>query len=206
LDSFFTLNRESQSEIKIKGSRFLGYAKPVADRNEAEFTIREASKKYYDATHHCFAYCIGSGDRAVYRYSDGGEPSGTAGKPILEAIHGRSLTNVVCMVIRYFGGTKLGTGGLFRAYTKCAGITLDQGGKKEKYSTVHIELTFDYNVTGTIMSTLSKFDCRILKTTYSDETHLSCSIRTSQTSQFERTLRDLTGGRIKIQREGVTNR
>lgn len=203
IDSFYTLNKECKGEIKVKGSRFYGYAKSVNTKNEALTLVHTVSRKLHNATHHCYGYRIGLGDHTITRCSDAGEPSGTAGKPILEAISGRLLTNVICVVVRYFGGTKLGKGGLIRAYHQCACITLDRGGKRKEFLTIQLKLLFDYNDTGIVMSTISRFEGNVLETQYNHEIALFCSIRVSQQAEFVRTLRDLTGGKIKILKEEV---
>ncbi|MBQ1459199.1 YigZ family protein [Butyrivibrio fibrisolvens] len=106
-------------EIEIKKSRFIGQAYPIQSAQDAETIIKSVEKKYWDARHNCYAYILGEGSE-VQRFSDNGEPSGTAGKPILEVLQGAGLTNTLIIVTRYFGGTLLGTGGLVRAYTQAS--------------------------------------------------------------------------------------
>ena len=108
-----------EEEIEIKKSRFIGQAYPIESASDAEEIIKTVEKKYWDARHNCYAYILGEGSE-VQRFSDNGEPSGTAGKPILEALQGAGLTNTLIIVTRYFGGTLLGTGGLVRAYTQAS--------------------------------------------------------------------------------------
>ena len=116
-DYYLTIQETSGAEIKIKGSRFIGIISPVADKVNAEKILIEIRKEFRNATHNCFAYRINSQE---FRYSDDGEPSGTAGRPILSMIDKYQLQRVVLVVTRYFGGTKLGTGGLIRAYSQSA--------------------------------------------------------------------------------------
>ncbi|SEQ10981.1 YigZ family protein [Butyrivibrio sp. TB] len=108
-----------EEEIEIKKSRFIGQAYPIESASDAEEIIKTVEKKYWDARHNCYAYILGEGSE-VQRFSDNGEPSGTAGKPILEVLQGAGLTNTLIIVTRYFGGTLLGTGGLVRAYTQAS--------------------------------------------------------------------------------------
>ena len=123
-DTYLTIGGYARAEIKIKGSRFIAEAMPVARVEAAEKEIAAVCKREFNATHHCTAYRIGpNGD--VFRYNDDGEPSGTAGIPILRQIDGRSLTDTLVVVTRYFGGTKLGTGGLIRAYGDAARQVLE---------------------------------------------------------------------------------
>ena len=202
-DSYTTLKGKTSSEIKVKGSRFIGYATTIRDKQEAESFIGKISRKHHDATHNCFAYRIGIGDRAVFRYSDDGEPSGTAGKPILEAIDGRELAHTVCVVTRYFGGTKLGTGGLARAYGECAAVTLDQGDKIKKYLTHTVRIAFEYDLTGVIMGLVSEYECKIESTHYKTDTDMTLIVRLSLLERFRQALIDATAGKVKILGEEV---
>lgn len=201
MDVYYTLGKGSSREIKVKGSRFIGYAKSVNSKDEAETFISEISRKHRDATHNCYAYRMGRSDSSVFRYDDAGEPAGTAGRSILNAIDGRDLTNVVCVVTRYFGGTKLGTGGLAKAYGECATGTLDKGGKIERFSTVVCRVVFDYDLTGIIMNLMSRYSCRINETVYGEKTELVFNIRQSQADAFERDVLNRTNGQISMVRE-----
>ncbi|NQT26003.1 YigZ family protein [candidate division KSB1 bacterium] len=198
-DSYLTLDKSAHTEIKIKGSRFIGFVSPAKDKQEAEQIISERSKTYYDATHNCYAYVIGLDPSIQFRYNDDGEPSGTAGKPILDMIQGRNLTQVVCVVTRYFGGTKLGTGGLVRAYGQCARETLDASRIVEQFQMKRISLRFPYDLTGSVMTILSKYHATIQTTQYGDETELAVDVRISHCSILTETLQENTGGRILIQ-------
>jgi len=202
-DSYTTLKGMTSSEIKVKGSRFIGYATTAGDKQEAESFIGEISRKHHDATHNCFVYRIGIGDRAIFRYSDDGEPSGTAGKPILEAIDGRELTHIVCVVTRYFGGTKRGTGGLARAYGECAAKTLDRGDKIKKYITQPLRIVYEYDLTGVVMGLVSDYDCKIESTHYKTDTEMTLSVRLSLLERFRQALIDATAGKVKILGEEV---
>lgn len=122
---FQTLASEAESKLTVKGSKFLGFARPVGSTEDIERILLELKKRYYDASHHCYAWQLGTGGETRFRCSDDGEPSGTAGKPIHAAITRRDLTDVLVVSVRYFGGTKLGTGGLARAYGQSASDTLD---------------------------------------------------------------------------------
>ena len=126
VDSYLTLKSPSEHEIKIKASRFIALGFPVPDESSAMTILESVRKKEFAATHHCYAYVVGL-DKEQFKYSDDGEPSGTAGRPIYQTIMGRNLKNVIVIVVRYFGGTKLGTGGLARAY---AASRLAPGGSR----------------------------------------------------------------------------
>jgi uncharacterized YigZ family protein len=130
-DSYLALEAEGRAEIREKASRFLAFAFPVDSPEEGASAIERLERRYHDATHVAFAWKIGTGHGVVTRASDAGEPAGTAGRPIASAIESSGLTNVCVAVVRYFGGTKLGTGGLARAYREAAASALTQGGRKE---------------------------------------------------------------------------
>ena len=203
-DVYYSIEGETSRELKVKGSRFMGYALPAHDRQQAESFVQEISRKHYDASHHCFAYRLGVEDPFVFRYGDGGEPSGTGGKPILEAIHSRSLTCIVCVVARYFGGTKLGTGGLARAYGHCAAITLDAGNKVKRYVMEAIRIAFAYDLTGVVMNLIASDECQIINTRYDSEVEMNLRVRRSHTDPLQQKLINATSGRVKIFRGEVT--
>ena len=205
-DRYFTLRVRASREMKVKGSRFIGYAGPAKDREEAESFIREISRKHHDATHNCTAYRLGAGDASFFRFNDDGEPAGTAGRPILGAIDSRSLTDVVCVVARYFGGTMLGTGGLARAYSKCAGEVLDCGDKIERFLTASLRIMFDYDLTGAVMGLIARYDATVERTVYGAESEIVLRVRQSKTEDFERELLNTTGGRVRVFREEVADR
>ena len=201
-DEYLTLSRPAVSELVVKRSRFLGHARPVDNRRDAGKIILDIGKTYHDATHHCFAYRLRFGGSSSTRSSDAGEPSGTAGKPILNAIVTRDLWDVVCVIVRYFGGIKLGTGGLARAYGLCASDTLDQGGTAARFILRTIRLTFDYTWTGPVMTLISAHEARILDKVYGDRTTLTVEIRRSRIDGFCRNLLDSTSGQVLVSTGG----
>ncbi len=205
MDIYYTLQKNACQEIKIKGSRFIGYAKSVDNKDQAETFIAEISRKHRDATHNCYAYRVGRGDGSVFRYDDAGEPAGTAGRPILNAIDGRDLTNVVCVVTRYFGGMKLGTGGLAKAYGECASRTLNMGGKIERFLTVTYRIVFDYDLTGTIMHLVSRYSCPVIETVYGEKTELVLCIRQSQVHAFKQDVLNSTNGQVNLLHEEASD-
>ncbi|MCH8275985.1 MAG: YigZ family protein, partial [Bacteroidetes bacterium] len=125
MDTYLVLASEARAELKVKGSRFIAVAIPVKNQKQADDAIRQIRKRDYGATHHSTAYRLGS-NADVFRFNDDGEPAGSAGKPILRQIERRELINTLVVVTRYFGGTKLGTAGLIRAYGDAASLALDQ--------------------------------------------------------------------------------
>jgi uncharacterized YigZ family protein len=197
-DAYYTLRAPVSGETKIKGSRFIGHAGPVHEQEEAVLFLNRLAKRYHDATHHCYAYRLGTGDESVVRTSDAGEPSGTAGRPILNAMERRSLSDLVCVVVRYFGGVKLGTGGLARAYAECANLTLDKGIVQACFKTEAFRLKFDYDCTGAVMRIVTGFHGQVLEPRYGSQTELNVQIHKSEAADFRKRLLDETGGRIEI--------
>ena len=170
-DFYTTIEKPSIAEFKDRGSRFIAYAFPVNDVSDFKEKLVKIRKEHSKATHHCFAYRIGP-DRSVYRVSDDGEPSGTAGKPILGQIDSKQLTDVLIIVVRYFGGTLLGAGGLINAYKNAASLALQVTPIVQKPVLVNYHLQFDYTLMNDIMAISKQFDCRISHR----EHHLFCSL------------------------------
>ena len=159
-DYYSTIENPSIAEFKDRGSRFIAYAFPVSDVSDFKEKLGKIKKEHSRATHDCFAYRIGP-DRSVYRASDDGEPSGTAGKPILGQIDSKQITNVLIIVVRYFGGTLLGAGGLINAYKNAASLALQVTPVVQKSVLVSYHLQFDYTMMNDIMAISKQFDCRI---------------------------------------------
>jgi uncharacterized YigZ family protein len=192
-DRYFTVSSPAESMVKVKGSRFLSFISPVHDKEEAESRIRSISRQYHDASHVCFAYRI-TGN--LFRTSDAGEPSGTAGKPILEAIDAEKLFFVLCVVVRYFGGTKLGTGGLARAYAEAAKNAIEKAQSVEKWITVPLDVVFSHEWTGTVRSLLSKYGCSVEKTDFGNQAQIVFSVRKSFIEDLKKELADATSGKV----------
>ena len=159
-DYYNTIEKPSIAEFKDRGSRFIAYAFPVSDVSDFKEKLAKIKKEHSKATHHCFAYRIGP-DRSVYRVSDDGEPSGTAGKPILGQIDSKQLTDVLIIVVRYFGGTLLGAGGLINAYKNAAALALQVTPMVQKPVLVSYHLQFDYTLMNDIMTISKQFDCLV---------------------------------------------
>ncbi|MDR3350488.1 MAG: YigZ family protein [Prevotellaceae bacterium] len=150
-----TIAASATGVFKDKGSKFLSFAFPVATEEEAKEQVRKIKKEYFDARHHCFAYRIGA-DGELWRASDDGEPSSTGGKPILGQLLSRELTNVLVVVVRYFGGTLLGVPGLINAYRSAAADALDNAQTVAKTVQEIITLTFPYNHMNAMMKLLKE--------------------------------------------------
>ncbi|MBN2088679.1 YigZ family protein [candidate division KSB1 bacterium] len=197
-DEYQTISTVQKAQLTVKGSRFIGHAAPVFSAEAAVDYIQKISKEYFDATHNCFAYRIGVGKILIERHSDAGEPAGTAGIPIFQAIENLQLTNLVVIITRYFGGTKLGTGGLVRAYREATLKTLLNAPMIKDYIYSHLRLEFPYPLTGEVMHLLQSFAAKIERTDYSDRAKIIFSIRQSRKLKFVSKLNELAHLNIKV--------
>lgn len=171
-DTYKTITSSSQGIYKDKGSRFISIAIPVSDQEEIKPIIEKIKKEHHEARHHCYAYMIGH-ERLVWRVNDDGEPSGTAGRPILGQINSYGLTNIIIVVSRYFGGTLLGVSGLINAYRSAAASAIENAGIIEKTLQEYYEITYPYISMNDVMRILKEenvgqseqsfdLECRIL--------------------------------------------
>ncbi len=158
--TYFTIAKEGVSDFRDRGSKFFGYAYPIVSVDEAKTRLQGLKKMHPKATHHCFAWRIGAEGETV-RVNDDGEPSGSAGKPIEGQILSRKLTNVMVVVVRYFGGSLLGVPGLIQAYKTAAAEALDQCGVIEKNIEYAIRVQFDYTMMNDVQMLIRQYHCRI---------------------------------------------
>ncbi|MBN8862911.1 MAG: YigZ family protein [Sphingobacteriales bacterium] len=170
-DYYNTIDQGSVAEFKDKGSRFIGYTIPISDVNDFKEKLASVKKEHPKATHHCFAYRLGL-DGTQYRVSDDGEPSGSAGRPILGQIDSKQVTNVLIVVVRYFGGTLLGVPGLINAYKTTAALALQVTTLVQKPVLVNYRLQFDYTQMNEVMKVVKQFDCKVIR----QEANLFCSM------------------------------
>jgi len=195
-DVYYIPASSMEAETKVKKSKFIAGLIPVKSKEDAEQAYIEIKKKYYDATHNCFAYRI---DANNMRYSDDGEPNGTAGKPILQVIDGRNLSEVLCVVTRYFGGTKLGKGGLIRAYSGAAQEVLNKVKIAKMIRSKKIKLRFGYDMENSIRNLLIKYHGKLNDRNCTDQIELNVLIPESKTINFQNELVELTNNKIKIE-------
>lgn len=196
-----TLAGPSRHEIdKIKGSRFFATLEPVRSREEANAVLDALRAEFRDATHHCYAWRLGRDPEAM-RYSDDGEPSGTAGRPILAEIDGRGLSDLVVVVTRYYGGTKLGTGGLLRAYSSCAAEALDRATWLERPVVERLVLRFSYGLTGPIRGVLAAYELEGVDAEYGAEVRMELAVPIARVRAVRRALVDATNGQVRFERE-----
>jgi len=159
---YYTIEKTSVAEYKDRGSKFIAYAYPVSTVNEFKERLNALKKEHPKAVHHCFAYRLGI-NGTQFRINDDGEPSGTAGKPILGQIDSKQLTNVLIIVVRYFGGTLLGVPGLINAYKTVAALVLQTVPVVQKPVLIHYRLQFDYTQMNEVMRVMKQFNCKIIK-------------------------------------------
>lgn len=159
---YYTIEKSGTAEFKDRGSKFIAYAFPVDTVENFKLRLEEIKKEHPKATHHCFAYRIGT-DKNTFRASDDGEPSGTAGKPILGQIDSNQLTNVLIVVVRYFGGTQLGVPGLINAYKTSASLVLQVIPAVQKSVEINYMIQFDYTQMNEVMMVVKKFNCTVLQ-------------------------------------------
>jgi uncharacterized YigZ family protein len=199
-DSYLTLQTPCTHEIKIKGSRFIALGFPAGDEDAALEILNGIRKKEYNATHHCYAYVVGI-ENEKFKYSDDGEPSGTAGRPIYQAITGKKLRNVIVIVVRYFGGVKLGTGGLTHAYGQAAAELLDKADIVEMLICDRVSFSIPFTLFDRVQRIIHDGKYKIVGQTFSDEVALELDIRKSQTASFAAQIKELTGGRLDVTRK-----
>jgi uncharacterized YigZ family protein len=179
--SYRTIEKAAEGQYKDKGSRFLAFAWPVNSEDDIKAHLEKIRKKYFDARHHCFAWVLGA-DRKSFRAFDDGEPNHSAGDPILGQIRSKELTNVLIVVVRYFGGVKLGVGGLISAYKQAAADALANAVAIEKDVTINIIVYYDYPCTGEVMRLIRDFDLVINEQSFDDTCVLKavCKIKDQQ--------------------------
>lgn len=189
--------KNGQGEYIEKKSKFIAHIFNVESEQQAAAIIAEVKKKYWDARHNCYAYILGNKGE-IQRFSDDGEPSGTAGKPILEVLSGNECSNCLCIVTRYFGGVLLGTGGLIRAYTSASKEALDDCLTGELVEGVHAYLDADYNYVGKIQHLCIQDDITVVNTEYSDNVIFELMMEKRVRQKFEKALTEMSSGSIGL--------
>ncbi|MCG0277920.1 MAG: IMPACT family protein [Thermanaeromonas sp.] len=184
LDSYTTVATEAEVEIKIERSVFLGWVREVGTEEEARSAVSERQRLHREATHNCFAYRLGLPPQEIVYYSDAGEPSGTAGRPILGAILSSGLTNVVVVVTRYFGGKKLGKRGLIEAYSEAARRALEKAGRVVKTITKQAELVCTYSGLDRILKFLHSCGGRVVAADYAEEVRITVEVPAGTWEEF----------------------
>lgn len=197
LESYINLVKGGQGEVVEKKSRFIGQIQPVASEEEAYAFIESIKKKHYDARHNCFAFSVGT-DMPTLRFSDDGEPQGTAGKPILEVINGSGIHNICIVVTRYFGGTLLGTGGLVRAYTDASKAALESCETRLMQRLLPVDIRVNYTDMGKTQYILNTNDISILDTVFAEDVLIKAEIPVPLGERIINEITEATGARAVI--------
>ena len=195
MSEYFIPAGDGEAEFTEKRSSFLGHVRMVETEDEAKTFVAEMKKKYYDARHNCWCYIIKDG---AVRYSDDGEPQGTAGIPMLEVLKREGVTNVVCVVTRYFGGVLLGTGGLLRAYTKSAKDALDAAGISVVRRWVKAELACTYSLLERLKLECTAANGLVSDVEYSTDVCLKLLLPEDGVGDFSRRIADVTAGASRL--------
>ena len=196
-DSYLTIAEPAEAIYKERSSKFLTYAYPVESEEEIKELLDALRKEYYDATHHCYAYRLGA-QGEVYRANDDGEPSGTAGKPILGQLLSADLTNCLVVVVRYFGGTKLGVSGLIQAYKEAAADVIAVSDVIEKTVDTVLRVDFSYMVMNDIMRIIKEECPQIVEQIFDNLCTMTLSIRQSKADMLIGKLSKVSGATIEV--------
>lgn len=191
-DTFLTLAEDSQGLYKEKGSRFISFAMPVSSTEDVKAKLQVFKKNYYDARHICYAYVLGK-NGTVFRSNDDGEPSGTAGKPILGQINSKDLTNVLVVVVRYFGGILLGTGGLVIAYREAAADAIQNNKIVSRLVESNIAIQFSYERMNDVMRIVKENSLTITSQHLDTKCFMSFKVRESFVEQLKENLHKIEG-------------
>ncbi len=200
LEIYKTVLEGGVGEITEKKSRFIATVRPVKSEEEALAFLEETKKKYWDARHNCFVYSVGL-NREYTRCSDDGEPSGTAGRPMLDVILGEDIYNVAVVVTRYFGGVLLGTGGLVRAYSKAVQEGLEASRIIEKRHGIALKVTTDYTGIGKIQYIAGERNIPILNSEYTDKVVLELLIPSENVEGVQKAITESTNGRVRMEKD-----
>lgn len=197
-EKYKTVSRESETVLIEKKSKFISNVKPVSSETEAIDFLNKIKSMYPDATHNVYAYAVDENN--IFRYSDDGEPSGTAGMPVLDTIRNAGLTDVAVVITRYFGGTLLGTGGLVRAYSASTKQGLRQSGIITRIMCDIISVRVDYDLVGKMQYRLASERCIVTDTFYEDDVVFHVASPKGETDKFMGDITEMTGGRAKIEK------
>lgn len=194
-DLYYTIEAPSEAQYTEKRSKFLAYAFPVSAAAEAKEYVAQMQKRYYDARHVCWAYMLGSA-RNDFQSNDNGEPSGTAGKPILGQINSLGLTNVLVVVVRYFGGIKLGTSGLIVAYRTAARMALEAAAVVERHDMARVSFRFPYPAMNAAMKLTKDFDVAIVDRCFDNTCSMTLEINADAAPLLRARIADIDGATL----------
>jgi len=195
-DEYLTIAAPSEGIYKEKGSKFLGLAFPVSSQEQVKASLEKVKDRYHDARHHCYAYCLGP-DMKTFRMNDDGEPSSTAGRPIFGQIQSYNLTDVLVVVVRYFGGTLLGTSGLIRSYKQAAEDALSHARIIKKRVEAFYQLDFDYPLMNEVMRLLHEYDIQPYERDFKERCMFRIGIRKTAEQQVAERFKSLKDIKVK---------
>ena len=196
-DSYKTITSPAEGFFKDKGSKFISYAYPIRNENDAKVFLAELRELHPKAVHHCYAYRLGL-DRMSYRMSDDGEPSGTAGRPILNTLYSRDITNILVVVVRYFGGTLLGVPGLIHAYKTATEIALDEAEVITSHLFNIYELVFSYVQMNDVMRIVKEMELPVTEQQFNMECRMAVEVRTTMVERFVSRCEQVEGLVVKL--------
>jgi uncharacterized YigZ family protein len=196
-DAYRTIAHPAEGVYKEKGSKFIALAFPVFTEEDTKEILAELRKQYYDARHHCYAYSLGA-DKNKYRANDDGEPNHSAGDPILGQIRSADLTNILVVVVRYFGGTKLGVSGLINAYKTAAAEALTNAQVIEGYETVLLLAHFEYRQMNDVMSLVKEYDLVIKEQDFALDCRLTLEVRKSLQQDISEKFESIEGISVDV--------
>ncbi len=195
-DTYLTIEKSTDAIFKDKGSKFLAFAYPVENDHQIKEILNQLKKEHHTANHHCYAYRLGA-DKMNFRANDDGEPNNTAGKPILGQIQSNDLTNVLIVVVRYFGGTLLGVSGLINAYKNSAADVIKASTIIEKQILFNYTIQFYFEHLNDVMKLLKQLDCKITSQQFDNNCEMSFSIRKANSEQCEEKLKKIEGLKLE---------
>ena len=195
-DLYNTIEETSTGYFKDKGSKFYSYAYPLKNETEVKGIITRLKKEHHSARHHCYAWRLGT-EEIKTRANDDGEPSSTAGKPILGQLQSYNVTNILVVVVRYFGGTLLGVSGLINAYKNATIAALENAEIKSKLIEITFEVYFEYPLLNTVMNTIKKESLNIVRTDFQESCKLIFSIRKTEAERIQKIFENIYGVKIK---------
>ena len=201
IDSYLTLTDSTLYKTTRKKSRFIALLSPADSQDDVQRQLDDVRRAYHDATHHCYAFRLLLDDAIVEVSHDDGEPSGSAGLPMMQQLTNRNLCNVLAVVVRYFGGTKLGVGGLVRAYSNAVSEALEKAPVITRTLKTRITIRFPVEVNSSVMSIIHRFSARIDALVYEDPVRIEITLPPSQVEALRAALTEATGARIELEVE-----
>jgi uncharacterized YigZ family protein len=195
-DTYLTINKPEEAIFKDKGSKFIAFAYPVETDKQIKEILTQLKKEHHTANHHCYAYRLGA-DKLNFRANDDGEPNNTAGKPILGQIQSADLTNILIVVVRYFGGTLLGVSGLINAYKSSASEVIKACEIVEKQILFNYTVQFAFEQLNEVMKLIKQLDCKIMSQQFDNNCEISFSVRKANSGECEDKLKKVEGLKLE---------